>query len=233
MTRAWFVAIAWAVIGLASVSPASSQPRFKLEPFDEAANRPELFAVRSAIVEGLLRPDAAAIEALLAADFDSPWGGPSDFLETLREAPGSLLELAATLSYGGGFVNKEQTRFCAPFWFAKPVMGMRYPDSLQPSEGFPWIVILPDVPVYERPTKDARRLGTVGLELVKLWEDEPPAPSSSTSGGEPPSEFAAIVFENRKGYIAARVLKYPDDDSQHACLGVRDGKWLLVEYGSR
>lgn len=220
-----------ALLAYSAAERADAQARFAYEPFDEAASVAPLFAVRAALVDAILRHDVAGVSRLLAPDYNASEGGPQAAMRALRNGPDLFKDLLRSLAFGGGFVDAEKSRFCAPYWYAKNPLNLPYPHSLQPEEGFPYIVVLANVPVYEQRSRRTNVIGHVGFELVRPALDHAPRAAEKLS---PDAErLAPIMFNGQVAYVEAAALKYPDDRVAFGCFELRNGQWLLATFDYR
>lgn len=235
---AWTAGVArLAIIGLLILllKPGSdltfAQTRFPYEPFDEAGDVPELLAVRAALIDAILRHDVPTVSRLLAPDFDLSAGGPEAAMRAFQKMPGMFTDLLRSLAFGGGFVDRERSRFCAPYWYVKHPGDLPVPAELQPEEGFPLMVILAAVPVYEQRSRSSRIVGRVGLELVRpALGGAPLQPGQLSPEAE---ELAPIVFNGKVAYVESEALRDPDARVAYGCFERRNGEWLLAAFRYR
>lgn len=235
---AWMTSLArLAIVGQLILLPtgnrdlASAQTRFPYEPFDEAGDVPELLAVRAALIDAILRHDVPTVSRLLAPDFDLSAGGPAAAMKAFQRMPGMFTDLVRSLAFGGGFVDQERSRFCAPYWYVKHPGDLPVPRELQPEEGFPLIVIVPAVPVYEQRSRSSPVVGRVGLELVRPALGGAPLQPGQLS---PEAEaLAPIVFNGKVAYVESEALRDPDARVAYGCFERRNREWLLAVSGYR
>lgn len=219
------------VTALLAAQGRVAEGRFPYEPFDEATDAPELLAARSALIAAIVRHDVEAVARFVAPDLNGTAGSREGWLAEFRRSPDVLRDLVSVLALGGGFVNAEKRRFCAPYWYVKPPQGLPYPDSLQPPEGYPWMVLWPNLPVYERADPQSRIVGRLGLELVRPAGSLDTTPTSRGGARETAAiEMAAIIFNAKVGYVDRRAIRNPDDSGDYACFEQRDGDWLLSAF---
>jgi hypothetical protein len=181
-------------------------------PVDEAVRDPDLMAVRAAILRASVARDVNALESL-RAPFSGRPGRPEGWLTTSARGRDLIVALGELLATGGAFVRPDL--FCAPYWHATRIDVTKLPDHLV-FEGLPWVVLLPQTPVFEKPDHESKTIGRLDLQLIEATFP-------------PVGNFNRVRFNGQHGYVDSAALADPNED-RRACLGRRDGEWRLVRF---
>jgi hypothetical protein len=205
------------MIGAACVA-SSQEVSHPYLPVDEAGAEPLLIATRSAIIEALVVKDRAQLERWVAPAVngsESERGVMLDRISAWQETAG---ELGDALAHGGAFTDAQKTRFCAPYWAARPPGTVELPDRLV-FEGLPWAVVVPRAPVRSRADAAAPEIGELSLELVQVLPNEP---------ADLAHRLLAIAYGRGRGYVFREDVREIDGATQ-ACFE-KSKQWMLTTF---
>jgi hypothetical protein len=232
----FFVSLGCASAGVGSngsrLDQHEARVRAPLRPVDEAAKDASFLEFRTALLDALKRRDAAFVLAVSTPDMAeylrniglelprAAVAGPPHEIVAWRQLE-SILLLGGTFTTTKGLVE-GRVEFCAPYVYRA------YPDPAQigfdliESEGTPWVVLEPNVPVYSEPAPNASVLTRLSYDLVEVTGGEAPA--------LPPVRWRQIhTPDGREGWIEAHRIRDPED--HHACFAKIGGAWRLTVFG--
>jgi hypothetical protein len=168
-------------------------------------------AVRAALIRAALRRDRPSLTALVAKDFLG--GEPVRSLALEGYQPQDFVALGDLLSDGGAFRRPDY--FCAPYWEEHRLAFAQLPDAMM-GERLPAAVILPNIPVFERPDAGSRVVAHLGFVLVAVVDDAI-------------GEFTPIALERGRAFVRTDAIT-PPHRPQYACLARVDGQWRLAAF---
>lgn len=203
----------------ACVSAVSQHQRTPFLPFDEASQEPSLFATRAALLEALRRGNAAAIGRWLGSAFNGSPDQREGMVAELASNSDWVEELTDILTHGGAFSSPERNRFCAPYWVVRPPDAQRLPPQLV-SETLPWVVVVSESVVRERPDASAPELGRLSLELVL---------ANAFAATGPSQAFIQVEFGGRRAFVERSDLREVEGAST-ACFDRKADRWTLTSY---
>ena len=212
---------------------------------DGAANEPDLFEVRTAVVDALRGKQLDRLMSLLADDVARPGDGSASIeegRENVRQSLAAEFKLAgdptnpllAALSFGGSFTTTRgslrsaegERQFCAPYFYSN------FPTNLPPGPldlgaEDPWfdsVLIAKNFPLRSGPSDRAPIVKRLSYNLVMV----DPLESARDSGG---MLWAYITTtDSVSGFVPTSVLRSPFDTS-YVCFANRSGAWRVTEFG--
>ena len=216
---AWRVCATVVGLALCGCAVASQSTRVPYEPIDEASAEPALFATRAAVLDALLHSDRDALSRWLGAQLNGSDVGRDILIDMLAKGAESASALTEVLTHGGAFMGAGRSKFCAPYWAARPPSVLSLPEHLV-FEGLPGAVIVTQSVVRARPDASAPEIGRLSLELVQVF---------FTEQADPEGRFVQITFGRTRAFVERSDVR-EIEGAKTACFDLVDGAWRLTTF---
>jgi hypothetical protein len=201
-------------------------------PVDQAAQEPDLSAVRDRVLQAARTHDVGTLMQFvshrLEVDGDvgtdgSHWRALADHLSDPRMEEWKGLE--ESLAFGGAFVVARapvqgRREFCAPYYFA--VLRTKVPPAVQ-GEVSPWVIVDKDVPVHSAADAKSPILGTLSFAAVQ----------SRGAALRDPNNSAVLwksidLSETQVAFVDSAKIRNPE--GYHVCFAHEDGTWVVSSF---
>jgi len=188
----------------------------RIQPVDEAAQRPDFLAFRTELRQAVERHDVSGVLRAVHPKIKNGFDG-DDGLEAFKKKwnvnqPDSELwkELGAVLALGGTFTERDT--FTAPYTFS------RWPDDV---DSFDHVaVIASNVRIRSGPNVESAPIATASFSILELDSDSQPDTSSWTR----------VLIDGKRGYIKSEFVRSPID--YRAMFQFSNGRWWMTFFAA-
>jgi hypothetical protein len=188
----------------------------RIQPVDEAAQRPDFLAFRTELRRAVERHDVPGVLRALHPKIKNGFDG-DDGIEAFKKKwelnkPDSTVwkELGALLALGGTFTAPDT--FTAPYTFST------WPDSV---DGFDHVAVTAtDVRIRSGPNLESPPIASASFSILELDPDSQP----ETNG------WTRVLIDGKRGYIKSDFVRSPID--YRAMFEFSNGRWLMIFFAA-